>query len=712
MRESAAPNYDKACDTAQTNIRWRQVSPTGGKFTDLDTMQVLQRRTLRSLWLASAPKTRKDMVRSYCRICLLVLLIGGNSAFPATTLAQSGATDGQWSQYHGDTGATRYSELDQIHPGNVSELEIAWRWKSYNFGPRPEFKNETTPLMIDGVLYFTAGYRRDVIAIDAGSAEILWIHRFEEGARGDNAPRRNSGRGIAHWTDGRGDSRIFVVTPGFQLIAIDAQTGQRSAQFGMDGIVDLKRGIDQPVELEVQNLGSSSPGLVFEDLIIIGPAMASSTRPQSKTGVPGHVTAWDTRTGERRWIFHTVPKPGEGGHDSWEAGSAEYSGNAGVWAPISLDEELGYVYLPVEVATSDYYGGQRLGDNLFSSSLVCLDARTGKRVWHYQIVHHDIYEYDNPTAPILMDLNVDGREVKAVVQLTKQAFAFAFDRVSGEPVWPIEERSVPASDVPGERASKTQPFPTKPPAFDQQGASESDLIDLTPELRELALGIAHKYRLAPLYGPPSLVDADDGTMGTIQVPGTGGGALWEAGAVDIETGVLYVGTSTGPTLLSLKRSPDTTDATDVDYISAGTSIGGPEGLPLFKPPFGRITAIDMNRGEHIWMRPNGGTPPEVRNHRLLKGIETAPTGSRSRAVLLVTKTLLFAGEGWRGEPFFRAHDKKTGEVLAELELPAQVVGLPMTYMHNGKQYIVFSIGDADSQVPAELIAVALPDSES
>jgi quinoprotein glucose dehydrogenase len=515
---------------------------------------------------------------------------------------------------------------------------------------------------------------------------------------------------VSYWTDGRGDERIFVVTPGFQLIALDARSGRPVPNFGMDGIVDLKLGVDQPVALEDRNLGSSSPGMVFEDLIIIGPAMAGSGRPTSPIGVPAHVTAWDTRTGERRWIFHTVPKPGELGYDTWENDSAKIAGNAGVWAPLALDAELGYVYLPVEVATSDYYGGHRLGDNLFSSALVCLNARTGERVWHYQIVHHDIYEYDNPSAPILMDVTVQGRRIRAVVQLTKQAFAFAFDRATGEPLWPIHERAVTPSDVPGERASPTQPFPSKPAAFDQQGASVDDLIDLTPEIRAEALEIARQYRLGPLYTPPSLADADDGTRGTIQVPGTAGGALWEGGAVDVEHGVLYVGTTTGPTLLALTHDAD---YSDVDYVSAGLRVAGPRGLPLFKPPFGRITAIDMNTGEHMWMKPNGGTPPAIRNHPALASVDfdLRPTGSKARAVLLVTKTLLFAGEGWRGQPYFRAYDKRTGEIVAELAIPAQATSLPMTYMHEGKQYIVFAAGDGTSEHAAELIALTLPESQ-
>jgi quinoprotein glucose dehydrogenase len=641
------------------------------------------------------------------RITLPLLALALATASAAA--AQQGVSDGEWRHYHGDTGGTRYSSLDQIDSGNVSRLQIAWRWSSRNFGPTPEFKSETTPLYANGVLYFTAGLRRDAVAIDAGTAETLWMHRLDEGERGNTAPRRNSGRGLSYWTDGRGDERVFVVSPGFHLAALDARTGRPIPDFGNDGVVDLKLGFDQKVDLAANNLGSSSPGIVFENRIIVGPAMSGAARLRSKIGVPGHVTAWDTRTGERLWIFHTVPKPGEHGYETWEDDSASYSGHAGVWAPLALDESLGYLYLPVEVATSDYYGGHRLGDNLFSTSLVCLDARTGERVWHYQIVHHDIYEYDLSSAPILMDVTVDGEPVKAVVQLTKQSFAFAFDRVTGRPLWPIEERPVPPSDVPGERASKTQPFPTRPPALDRQGVTENDLLDLTPELQEEALAIARQYRLGPLYSPPSLADAPDGTRGTIQLPGTGGGALWEGGAADVETGMLYVGTLTSPTLLSLHPEPG---YSDIAYVSAGLVVNGPRGLPLFRPPFGRITAVDMNSGRHVWMKPNGGTPPEIHDHPSLRGVELPPTGSSSRAVLLVTKTLLFAGEGWTGEPVFRAYDKRTGEVVAEIEIPAQATSLPMTYLHRGRQYIVFAAGDGATEHAAELVALALPEASS
>jgi len=417
------------------------------------------------------------------------------------------------------------------------------------------------------------------------------------------------------------------------------------------------------------------------------------------------VRGFDVRTGELMWTFHTIPTSGEFGYDTWEDGSAEYSGNAGVWAPFSADLELGYVYLPVEDATSDYYGGHRPGDNLFSSSLVCLNARTGERVWHYQLIHHDIWDWDLPAAPILVDIDVDGRPIKAVAQITKQAWVYVFDRETGEPVWPIEELPVPQSDVSVEKTSPTQPHPTKPAPFDRQGFSESDLIDFTPELRAQALELVQNYRMGPIFTPPSLVGGPDGTRGTLMLPNAMGGGNWEGGAVDPETGMLYVGSYTTPTALGL-RVPNP-ERSDLNFWSGGRSPRLPRGLPIVKPPWGRITAIDLNTGDHAWMVPNGDTPDNIKDHPLLRDVELPRTGKQSRPMLLVTKTLLFSGEGLSGGPVFRAHDKATGETIAELELPATVTGLPITYRYEGRQYIVVAVGARG--YPAGLVALALPD---
>jgi quinoprotein glucose dehydrogenase len=649
----------------------------------------------------------RNVLRLLCGISLLVALTTPPSVAQQPAPA-SGAVADEWRSYHGSNFSDRYSPLDQINRDNVATLEVAWRWKTENAGPRPEFKNETTPLMVNGVLYFTAGYRRNVVAVDGTSGETLWIWRMDEGLRGEKAPRRNSGRGVAYWTDGRGDERIVTVTPGYHLVALDAKTGLPVPTFGTKGVVDLMQGTGQPAENTtdpVGNIGNSSPPLISNGVIVVPPALASGFNPLSKSNLPGNVRGFDVRTGKPLWMFRTVPVKGEFGNETWEGDSWKYTGNAGVWAPMSADDALGYVYLPVESPTNDFYGGHRLGNNLFSTSLVCLDVKTGKRVWHYQIIHHDIWDWDNPTAPILMDVNVEGRPVRAVIQLTKQSFAYVFDRVSGKPVWPIEERPVPQSDVPGERTSPTQPIPTKPAAYDRQGITEDVFIDFTPELRAEALKMAKQYRWGKLFAPPSLADASDGTKGTLILPGDAGGTLWEHAAADPETGMLYIGSSTDPEVLGLVKNPKS----DLDYGVPSIAAPGPQGLSLVKPPYGRITAIDLKTGDHAWMIPNGDTPPALKNHAALQGVNLGRTGSVSRAGLLVTKTLLFAGEGWGGQPMFRAIDKRTGDIIWETKLPGMQTGLPMTYRAGGKQYVVFTVGDARAQYPAELLAFRLPD---
>ena len=617
--------------------------------------------------------------------------------------AQQGATAGEWHVYGGDLGGTSYSPLDQIDASNIAELQIAWRWTARNQGARPEIKNSTTPLMVDGVLYATAGTRRNVVAIDAGTGETLWMWRMDEGERGEKAPRRNSGRGVTYWTDGAGDERIYVITPGYHLVALDARTGLPVPNFGFDGVVDLKRGLGRPVDPVEGIIGSSSPPVIARGIVVVGAALAVGARPPSPENVPGHVRGFDVRTGEQRWIFHTIPEPGEFGSETWEADSWSYTGNAAVWAPFSVDEELGYVYLPVEDATHDWYGGHRLGDNLFSTSLVALNIETGERVWHFQLVHHDIWDRDVPTSPILVDVTVEGRSVPAVVQLTKQAFAYVFDRVTGEPVWPIEERPVPASEVEGERAAPTQPFPTRPAAYDRQGVTLDDLIDFTPELRAEAVEMVSRWRLGPLFTPPGAIEGEGGAGGTLMLPGTLGGANWEGGAVDPVTGVLYVGSHTNPSVVGLVHDSQVSEA---DYILGRASARGPRGLPLIKPPYGRITAIDLNTGDHLWMVPNGDTPEWIEEHPALEGIEVGRTGKPTRAGILVTATLVLAGEGFGGGPVLWAYDKASGEIVGSVDLPASQTGLPMTYLHEGRQYVVLSVGGPEH--PAELVALALP----
>ena len=637
------------------------------------------------------------------------LVLGSATASPGGM--QHGAGGGEWHYYGGDAASTRYAPLDQIDRDNVAELQIAWRWKSDNYGPRPEFNYRTTPLMVNGVLYATAGTRRAVVAIDAATGETLWSYRMDEGARGDSAPRPNSGRGVAYWSDDD-EEAIFLVTPAYHLVALSPKTGRPIPDFGIDGTVDLRRELDRELDLEKATIGSSSPAVVVGDVVVVGSAFPAGGSPPTKEMPAGHIRGYDARTGDRLWIFHTIPEPGELGHDTWEEGSASYTGNVGQWTTFSADAKLGYVYLPLEAPTGDYYGGHRLGDNLFSQSLVCLDARTGERVWHFQTVRHGIWDYDLPAAPILLDVNVDGRSIKAVAQVTKQAFTFVFDRVTGQPVWPIEDRPVPQTDVPGERTAATQPFPTKPAPFDRQGMTIDDLIDFTPELFEEAKELASGFRLGPLFTPPSLIE-ENGTKGTLALPGSVGGANWPSAAADPETGILYVTSTTDPDVYGLWSDPA---SSNMRYVQGrGVRLpqgGGPRGLPLVKPPWGRITAIDLNTGEHVWTRPNGDTPDYVREHPALRGLDISPTGRTDRGAPLVTKTLLFVGEGsglfstyGGGGNKLRAYDKLSGEVIAEIELPANQSGVPITYMHDGKQYVVVAVGATGH--PGELVALAL-----
>jgi quinoprotein glucose dehydrogenase len=624
--------------------------------------------------------------------------------FAAPVTAQSGASDGGWPVYGGDPGHTRYAPLDQIDRNNARDLEVVWRWSARDYGSNPLIRSATTPLMVKGVLYATAGVDRSVVAIDAGTGETLWSWSVDEGERLALAPRANPGRGVAYWADESGRGRVLAVTPGYQLVALDASTGLPVPEFGDGGVVDLHLGhrTRDGVDL-VGSIGASSPPAVVGDVVVVGSAHHVGMRPPSRVNTPGDVRAFDVRTGAELWTFETIPDPGEEGHDTWLDDSWRYTGNAAVWAQISWDPETGYVYLPTEAATGDYYGGHRPGDNLFSTSLVCLDSRTGEKIWHFQIIHHDIWDWDNPTAPILADVVIDGRPRKIVAQLTKQGWVYVFDRLTGEPVWPIEERPVPQTDVPGEWTAATQPFPTRPAPFERQGFSEDDLIDFTPEIRARALEIARAYRMGPIFTPPSLADAPDGTKGTLSLPGSLGGANWEGGALDPETGLLYVGSHTSPSVLALVPG---SDLSDMDYIAGPARAQLAPGVPIVKPPWGRITAIDLTSGEHAWMVPNGRTPPHVAEELGLDPALVPQTGRTSRAGLVVTRTLLLGGEGASGDPVFRAYDKATGEVVAEIALPAPQVGLPMTYIHRGRQYVVLSVGGGGE--PAELVALALP----
>ena len=438
--------------------------------------------------------------------------------------AQSDAKGTEWPTYGADLANTRYRPLDQINASNFNKLEIAWRFKTDNLGPRPEYKLEGTPLMVKGVLYTTAGSRRAVVALDAGTGELLWTHSEQEGARGSNAPRQLSGHGVAYWTDGK-EERILYVTPGYRLVALDAKTGVPVPSFGKNGVIDLKQDDDQEIDLLTGDIGLHSTPLVAKNVVIVGAAHLTGGVPKSMKNVKGYVRGFDVRTGKRLWIFHTIPRPNEYGIETWGKDSWSYTGNTGVWGQISADEDLGLVYLPVELPTGDYFGGDRPGNGLFGESIVAVDLQTGKRKWHYQLVHHGLWDMDIPCAPMLVDISMNGKIVKAVAQPTKQAFLYVLNRETGEPIWPIEERPVPKGDVPGEQYSPTQPFPSKPPAFDNQGISSDSLINFTPELHAEAEKLVSQYRIGPLFTPPS-VSTPGGPLASITSPGSLGGANW------------------------------------------------------------------------------------------------------------------------------------------------------------------------------------------
>jgi len=685
---------------------------------------------------------------------------------------------GEWPTYGGDLASTRYSALDQITKENFNKLEVAWRFKTESLGPRPEFNYQGTPLMVDGVVYATAGTRRAVVALDAGTGEMLWMHSENEGKRGEAAPRQLSGRGLSYWPgSGTERPRIVYVTPGYQMIALDAKTGILAAGFGTKGIVDLKEEDDQPIDLEKGEMGLHATPVIAKDVIVVGAAHLPGGAPKSRIHEKGFIRGYDARTGKRLWIFHTIPLAGEFGNDTWLKDSWSYTGNAGVWAQMTVDEETNTVFLPVELPTGDYYGGHRPGAGLFGESLVAVDLKTGQRKWHFQLVHHGIWDMDIPCAPILMDLTVDGRAVKAVGQPTKQGWIYVFDRITGKPVWPIEERPVEKGTVPGEWYSPTQPFVTKPPPFERQGVAIDDLIDFTPELRAEAVKLVSRYKIGPIFTPP-VVSKWEGPLATLMLPNATGGANWQGGAFDPDTKMFYIFTNTQPTPLGLvKPDPARSDfdwvqgtapnpnapqgrgttagtpATTTSGPPAATTAGTPaaagggavtlteagapvqaagggrgggrggggeggavltvQGLPIIKPPYGRITALDMNKGTLAWQIAHGDTPDNIKNHAALKGVTIPKTGRQGRIGVLVTKTLVIAGEGGfattpngqRGA-MLRAYDKMTGQEVGAVYMPAPQTGSPMTYLHNGKQYVVLAISGASYS--GELIAFKLP----
>jgi quinoprotein glucose dehydrogenase len=646
-------------------------------------------------------------------------------------VAVSGAqqSDGEWRYFGGDQAFTRYSPPDQIGPDNVDALRVVWRRPAMDpelqtaFPElRPNAYLRSTPVMIDGVLYAPNALGL-LEAFDPGTGETVWRQAPFDATMAEVAGR--STRGVAYWTDGA-DRRLLMVR-GEYLYAIDPGTGRRVPGFGLSdqGRVDLHW--DRPLANRFS--WSGGPIVVGDVVVVAGTTGGAGDGGVIREAAPEDVRGFDTRTGELLWTFHVVPQAGEFGADTWGDDSGAYSGDLGSWCCLTADEELGHVYVPLTAPTGMVYGGHRPGDNLFSDSLVALDALTGERVWHFQMVHHDVWEYDTVGPPTLGEITVDGRRIKAVMQPSKTAFLYVFDRETGEPVWPIEERKVPQSIVPGERTSATQPFPTKPPPFDLQGITEDDLIDFTPALRAEALEAVSSLVLGPLFTPPwPRSDDPGGKLGTLTAPGGWGAGNWHTGAFDPETGIYYAVSHTMPTVWSVTPTTSSANATLAWASPQGAELRvptpRPHGLPITKPPYGRITALDLNDGELAWMAANGDGP---RNHPLLRELDLPPLGVPNRPAPLVTATLLFIGEGsdaimgtlrgsgdasdpeqdqsWRWGKTFRAYDKATGAVLWETDLPAGTTGGPMTYLHDGQQYIVVAVG-ARGEVP-EWVALAL-----
>jgi quinoprotein glucose dehydrogenase len=733
-------------------------------------------------------------------------LIAGLVCMAVAASGQWKPKDTEWPLYTADLAGSKYRPLDQINASNFNKLEVAWHFKTDNFGTRPEFKLEGTPLMVNGVIYATAGTRRDVVALDAKTGEMIWVHSLREGQRAAIAPRQLSGRGVSFWSDGKGDDRILYVTTGYKLTALNAKTGMMIPTFGENGQVDLKKGMytgtGTPIDLETGEAGLHSTPTIVNDTVIVGSSFKEGMTVVTRNNTKGLVRAFDVRTGKLSWTFHTIPKKGEFGYDTWENGSADYNGNTGVWTQITADAQLGLVYLPVESPTSDYYGGERPGNNLYGESLVCVDLKTGVRKWHFQIVHHPVWDYDMSSAPLLADVTVNGRARKVVAVPSKESFLYVFDRVTGEPIWPIEERPVAQSDVPGEKTSATQPFPTKPPAYGRNFINPpDDLIDFTPEMRAEAIDKLKRYRLEGMFTPPVIGDPNGKWLGGISLGNASGGTNWPGASYDPELHTVFAQAAASfVTPISLRTPPE--GFTDIKYVSgsnsqpfrvaegpgfgsaadapqrggrggaiplagagalapgaapatadAGAGRGGRrggrgaadasatpaagappappaggggglggltvQGLPIVKPPYGVISAVNLDRGDITWQVPYGETPDNIRQAfntlPALKGMNVGNTGMNGSVGLMVTKTLVVLGDSQvtsithpRGA-MLRAYDKGTGKEVGAILMPAPQSGSPMTYSLDGKQYIVVAVsGGAYS---GEYIAYALPNGQ-
>ncbi len=666
-----------------------------------------------------------------------VMTVAALLTIAAPAGAQYGATDGEWRSYAGDNGSTKYSPLDQIDADNFSRLEIAWRVPTPDArldleaiteelarrgrlgevpaGGNPDYGVslrlfKATPLMVGGLVFVPTPLSLGA-AYDAGTGEERWVHDPESYLDGPPAARANM-RGAAYWTDGNVERVYWGTTDGY-LVSVDARTGEPAAEFGENGRVDLFTGVPRAERGTYDHRGRhwisvTSPPIVSNGVVVT--PVTISDYSIAKEAPPGWVKGIDAITGELRWVFRTVPRGDDFGAETWGNESWRYTGNTNVWAAMSADDELGYVYLPTSTPTSDYYGGHRPGDNLFAESIVAVDIRTGERKWHFQAVHHGVWDYDFPTHSNLVDVTVDGRVVKALAQVSKQGFTYVFDRETGEPVWPIEERPVETdTNLEGEVLSATQPFPTKPPPFEYQGISIDDLVDFTPEIRAMAVEAVKDFRLGPLFTPP-MNTIEGGIQGTIQRPAIDGGANLQGSGVDPETGLLYVPSNNSFSVLKY-YTPDPDAGGNLRYSQSAFGSGRqprlPQGLPLFKPPYSRMTAIDLNAGDTAWMQPNGNGD-RYRNHPQLRDLNLPPLGGDGRGGPVITKTLLISAltaGGSDGGPRLIARDKATGEVVGSVDLPAGALGTPMTYLHDGRQFVGLTIG---GETP-ELIALAVPE---
>ncbi len=647
--------------------------------------------------------------------CAVVLAPLAPSSVDAQEV-ERGTPVGEWRQWGADNYGTRYSSLDQIDASNFEQLGVEWIWRGDNFSPGgPDPILRSTPIYADGRLYTVAGSRRSVAAIDPATGETLWTFREPETKRWRDSMRKNYGKGVAY-EEVDGEGRIYLITPAFFLWALDAETGRPVDGFGDEGegVVDLisylgpwEHDREDGLPSDVGYITNSTPPVIVNGTVVVGNSHEQGYYQTRRENVPGNIMGFDVKTGAHKWTFNVIPQPGEFGHETWLSDAWQYTGNVSAWAPMTVDPELGLVYVGTDPPTIDYFGGFHPGENLFSTTILALDAETGERRWHFQTVHHDIWNYDMPAQPSLLDVTIDGQPRKILAQTTKQSFVYVLDRETGEPIWPIEERPVPQTDVPGEWTSPTQPFPTWPEPYEMQGLGEDDLIDFTPELRAEALAIVSEFRMGPLFNPP-MVSGEDGIEAAIHCPGANGGTNIPGGTVaDPETGILYTATQRGCSAPRLQPGTDVDPQSNVDWVSVGPGgVRGPQGLPLTKPPFASITAIDMNTGEHLWSIPNGYTPDRIAEHPALEGVDIGNTGSTGHATALVTKSLFIYAEGRGQRPVLYAIDKLTAEPIGQIDIPAPTNTAPMTYMHEGVQYIVLPVGSGE--LPGSLVALRLP----